>query len=251
MPRTSFTPTTAQWKRIVRQTAHNGYGAIYWWVVARDANGALRASRARRLVKLHEAVSTTIFWIGEPASADNGFIANDDSAWDECWKERYGGIDDPVNRNGFFPAGFTPHDNPFYVALPYNDLDSNGDRRWNLASVVPWAKIATLPVTDSAVKNRWVKIIAGDADLLRAMGGRRPVQRERLALRVRTGAGRAIPSTAAPVSMSRPPCVTACRSPTASPRPTGASSRRPRCPHGPWTTIVTTSQLNFDPPSCP
>src|SRR5262249_8895748 len=149
------------WKRILRQAVHNGYGAIYWWVEARDGNGTLRSSRARRLVKLHEAVSTTIFWIGEPASPDNGFIANDDSAWDECWKERYGGLDDPTNRNGFYPAGFTPNDNPFYVALPYDDLDSNGVPRWNLAAVVPWAKIASIPATDSAVKNHWVKIVSG------------------------------------------------------------------------------------------
>src|ERR1700687_3543790 len=128
---------------------------------AAGAGGRLRSSRARRLVKLHENVSTTIFWIGEPASAENAFIANNDSAWDQCWKERYGGIDDPVNRNGFNPAGFTPNDNPFYVALPFNDLDSNGDRKSTVSDVVPWAKIAVFPPTDSAVKNRWLKIVNG------------------------------------------------------------------------------------------
>jgi uncharacterized protein (TIGR01370 family) len=247
---TSFTPIAAQWKRIVRQAVHNGYGAVYWWVEARDANGALRSSRARRLVKLHEAVSTTIFWIGEPASADNGFIANDDSAWDECWKERYGGIDDPANRNGFYPPGFTPHDNPFYVALPYNDLDSNGAQRWNLASVVPWAKLADIPATDSVVKNHWVKIMAGantcyaqwedvgpfkENDSRYVFGLRRPRNR------INQHAG-----------LDVSPAVRDCLQIADGITPTNWRFVEPaEVPAGPWASIVTTSQLNFDPPSCP
>jgi len=247
---TGFTPTTAQWKRIVQQGAHNGYGAIYWWVQGRDASGALRSSRARRLVKLHEAVSTTIFWIGEAADADNGFIANDDSAWDECWKERYGGIDDPVNRNGYLPAAFTPNENPFYVALPYDDIDDNGDRRANVATVVPWAKIADIPPTDSAVKNRWVKITSGantcygqwedvgpfkENDFHYVFGLSRP----------RNGINQH-------AGLDVSPAMRDCLGLTDGITPTTwRFVEAAEVPAGPWTTTVTTSQLNFDPPSCP
>jgi cysteinyl-tRNA synthetase len=246
----SFTPTAAQWRRILRQAANNGYGAVYWWVDARDANGVWRASRARRVVRLHEAVSTTVFWIGEPASPDNGFIANDDSAWDECWKERYGGIDDPANRNGVYPAGFTPIDNPFYVALPYNDLDSSGNHRWNLAAVVPWAKIASIPATDSAVKNHWVKITSGantcyaqwedvgpfaEADARYVFGLSRP----RTPINGHAG-------------LDVSPAVRDCLHIADGITPTNwRFVDVAEVPAGPWTAIVTTSQLNFNPPSCP
>jgi hypothetical protein len=72
---------------------------------------------------------TTVFWVGETASADNGFIPNDKSAWDEKWQVHYGGEDARTARNGFLPATFTPLENPFYVALPYNDIDSKGLRK--------------------------------------------------------------------------------------------------------------------------
>ncbi|MEW8428763.1 MAG: hypothetical protein AB2615_03535, partial [Candidatus Thiodiazotropha sp.] len=63
---------------------------------------------------LHEEVSTTIFWVGEDASAENGYIANHDSAWDVRWMEHYGGVDSPDQRSGYYPAAFVPMENPFY-----------------------------------------------------------------------------------------------------------------------------------------
>ena len=35
-------------------------------------------------------------------------------------------IDHPSKRNGFFPAAFTPKQNPFYVALPFAEVDEDG-----------------------------------------------------------------------------------------------------------------------------
>ena len=35
-------------------------------------------------------------------------------------------IDDPDARDGCRPAGFEPQMNPFYVALPYNDMAHGG-----------------------------------------------------------------------------------------------------------------------------
>jgi cysteinyl-tRNA synthetase, unknown class len=224
MTGTTYTPDRRTWKKLVRLARNNGYGAIYWWVVARDAANAQRASRARRLVKLHEAVSITIFWIGEPASADNGFIPNDDSAWDECWKEHYGGIDDPAQRNGFLPAGFVPAENPFYAALPYNDRDANGDRKANVPELIPWAKTAPLAATDSAVKNRWLTIVSPTATCYAQWEDVGPFREDDARYSSAT-AGPATQSTITLVWTSRRRSVTASASPTASRRRAGASSR--------------------------
>jgi endo-alpha-1,4-polygalactosaminidase (GH114 family) len=110
---------------------------------------------------LHTAVTSTIFWIGEEAGASNGGIANLSSAWDEHWTARYGGVDTPDRRAGYRPAGFRPRENPFYVALPFNDFDENGRRRENLAEWIPWYAPG-LPEDLSYCKNRWVEITKGD-----------------------------------------------------------------------------------------
>lgn len=96
----------------------------------------------------------TVFWVGEGEDADNGYISNVPSAWDEQWMTHYGGVDAEDNRCGFQPCAFEPKENPFYVALPYNDLDDNGNRKAN-ASRIPWND----PNADSSVlKNRWIEV---------------------------------------------------------------------------------------------
>lgn len=107
---------------------------------------------------LHQNITTTIFWIGEGASSENGYIANDTSAWDENWMNHFGGKDDPKNRHGYFPVAFTPQENPFYFALPYNDFE-NGKRRSDAQTLIPWAKEKNWLPLESMCKNRWIKII--------------------------------------------------------------------------------------------
>jgi hypothetical protein len=107
-----------------------------------------------------------MFYIGEPGDASNGHIPNASSAWDELWQTHYGGVDDPAVRSAdpshpYWPA-FTPLENPFYIALPYNDFDRNGRRRRNFRTVIPWAATAVYADNESAVKNSWVKIIASN-----------------------------------------------------------------------------------------
>ncbi|APT75920.1 hypothetical protein LN42_05650 [Marinitoga sp. 1137] len=111
---------------------------------------------------LHKDITVTIFWVGEDASEENGYITNTPSAWDEKWTEHYGGIDDPDNRNGYYPAGFIPKENPFYFALPYNDFDENGNRKKEAYEIIPWAKEKKWGNLESMCKNRWIKIIKGD-----------------------------------------------------------------------------------------
>lgn len=96
----------------------------------------------------------TVFWVGEHATPDNGFISNVRGAWDENWVASYGGVDEPNARCGFLPCAFRPKENPFYVALPYDDMTDEGTRKRS-ASVIPWNRPEAKA---SVLKNRWVAV---------------------------------------------------------------------------------------------
>ena len=103
----------------------------------------------------HLAIVSTVFWVGE-----TGRNSNIRSAWDKNWVASYGGIDDPVRRRGFEPAGFRPLENPFYAALPYCDLE-DGRLKPKASKVVPWF-ISTFRGPDKSVcKGRWIEIRHG------------------------------------------------------------------------------------------
>lgn len=110
---------------------------------------------------LHQNISCTFFWAGEEAGDDNKNISNLPSAWDEDWVKHFGGVDKPNRRNGFMPAKFTPKENPFYFALPYNDFDKKGNRKPEIFSLADWAKEKKLGTGESYCKNQWIKIIKG------------------------------------------------------------------------------------------
>lgn len=97
---------------------------------------------------------TTPFWIGEDASEDNHWISNHHTAWDEAAVEHFGGVDTRYERNGHYPVGFTPLENPFYFALPFSDYDREG-RKSNL-SFIPWYE--KLDKEKSLIKNKWIVV---------------------------------------------------------------------------------------------
>ena len=107
---------------------------------------------------VHTNVNTTVFWVGEDAGPDNGYISNSPSAWQDDWKGHFGGVDDPRHRSGYRPAGFTPKENPFYFALPYADYDSRGRLKKNVTRA-PWYDPANPPKPgQSIIKNSWIKV---------------------------------------------------------------------------------------------
>jgi hypothetical protein len=110
---------------------------------------------------LHENITVTIFWIGEEAKEENGWVPNTKSAWDDKWQDHFGGVDDPGNRNGYYPAGFTPNQNPFYFAMPYNDFNGSG-RKAEVYDIIPWADSEDWAEFDSMCKNQWIKVTKGD-----------------------------------------------------------------------------------------
>jgi hypothetical protein len=69
----------------------------------------------------HRSIVTTVFWVGEGRTPISS-TTNGASAWDFHWVRSYGGFDDPVHRVGPCPRRFAATRNPFYVALPFNDL---------------------------------------------------------------------------------------------------------------------------------
>lgn len=108
------------------------------------------------------AIVTTIFWIGENPTANNP-VPNHASSWDKSWARNYGGYDNPNRscRRDYIPVAFTPRQNPFYCALPYNDKAREGHRS-EAARVVPWFNEAYRGPGISVCKDRWVAIRKGD-----------------------------------------------------------------------------------------
>jgi hypothetical protein len=107
-------------------------------------------------------IVTTVFWIGEAPSGNNP-VPNHSSSWDKDWAKSYGGFDDPnsARRSDYMPVKFTPRQNPFYCALPYNDKASTGHRP-EAPRVVPWFKEAYQGPGVSTCKGRWISIHKGN-----------------------------------------------------------------------------------------
>jgi hypothetical protein len=106
----------------------------------------------------HRQVRATVFWVGEPPDADNANITNVASSWTGNWVKAFGGVDSYDKRCGYNPCGFTPKENTFYFALPYNDRDNNGNLRpTSELQRIPWYSGAALE-GESLLKNRWIAV---------------------------------------------------------------------------------------------
>jgi hypothetical protein len=109
---------------------------------------------------LHENIITTVFWIGETPSNDNGQISNLETEWDPDPVKRLGYNDsiDLVRLPSGHPVGRTPSHNDFYVALPLGEFNESGPVAKQRASSY-WASEATkLTDDESLFKGRWVSV---------------------------------------------------------------------------------------------
>lgn len=141
-------------------------GRQLWDSVSRG--GALRG----RKYPWHLCLVATTFWVGEiydPAAADGSQVI---SAYDGWWYERFGGCDGVIEdgvcqteprtaENGFFPTSMTPKQNPFYLDLPFDDV--NNDAAFAQRGRIPWADdpgyAGNLENREfSYMKNRWVQL---------------------------------------------------------------------------------------------
>lgn len=119
----------------------------------------------------HTGIIATTFWVGEvfDASASDG--SQRISTYDSDWLGSYGGCDGiqvgeecrtetRTAEDDWFPSAMTPLENPFYLDLPFDDV--NDDEGFaTRGQVIPWAlDPAYAPLVDdpsaSLMKNRWV-----------------------------------------------------------------------------------------------
>lgn len=106
-------------------------------------------------------ITATIFWVGEEACRANP-VHNKSSSWDRNWVLSYGGVDSPRKRNGFAPKFFKPKMNPFYIALPYNDIAPKGvGHKTEAAKVIWWYEDDYVNRYRSVCKGRWIAIEYG------------------------------------------------------------------------------------------
>ena len=121
----------------------------------------------------HTGVVATTFWVGEifdPTAEDGSQVM---STYDSRWLEHYGGCDGIVSAGvceteprtadtAYFPRHMTPRENPFYLSLPFDDIN-NGAAFALRTSVIPWADPArAADPSVSFMKNRWVKLRFGE-----------------------------------------------------------------------------------------
>lgn len=167
-PTTSAAPSTARRETQVFRTPLGSTGPH-----ANDAPAPTPTrSGGMRAYPWHHDIVATTFWIGEvfEAGPDGSQVI---STYDDRWMEHYGGCDGVVSNgvcqtehrsaaNGYFPTRMVPKENPFYVDLPYDDVNdpiAAAER----ADVIPWAtdreNAAILADPDrSLMKDRWVEI---------------------------------------------------------------------------------------------
>jgi hypothetical protein len=110
-------------------------------------------------------VTATIFWCGEQPTARNP-TPNCMSSWDVKWMENFGGYDNPdpkqrvlnSSTGDFHPKDFVPKLNPFYIALPYNDLISWKEHKPEASKVIPWFSRVNPQPGKTVLKGRWIQI---------------------------------------------------------------------------------------------
>ena len=126
---------------------------------------------------MHTRIVATTFWVGEifdPSAPDGSQVS---STYDGHWLAHYGGCDGVLHgtvceteprsaRNGWFPTRMTPKENPFYLDVPFDDVN-DPTAFAERAQVVPWAHETGFAGHEqdpgfSYLKNRWVRLVKGN-----------------------------------------------------------------------------------------
>ncbi|MFC7338593.1 hypothetical protein ACFQY0_15465 [Haloferula chungangensis] len=126
------------------------------------------AQQSSQLYPWRQNITATVFWIGERPTQNNP-TPNHKSSWDQQWAINYGGYDDPDpnarhadhRTSEFRPKHFTPKLNPFYIALPYNDVAGWGRHKPEASRVIPWFRRMNPKPGKTVLKGRWVQIYHG------------------------------------------------------------------------------------------
>ena len=156
---TSVFSGSEDFDRFARKLRESALSSIEPRVVV-PTTSALRGISGRYPWKMN--IVTTIFWVGESATQNNP-VHNRSSSWDADWAYNFGGYDnpDPGQRRNFMPAAFVPNENPFYFALPYNDV-SGGRHKPEARTVIPWFAQVFERDGRSVCQNRWIAVRKGN-----------------------------------------------------------------------------------------
>jgi hypothetical protein len=109
-------------------------------------------------------IIATVFWVGE-LPTENNPTPNTKSSWDVNWTANFGGYDDPdptKRAPDYRPAAFVPKQNPFYVALPYNDCVDYNTTKEEASRLIPWFKQVFKQDGKSVCRDRWIAVRIGD-----------------------------------------------------------------------------------------
>ena len=123
----------------------------------------VRPRSTRTAFPWRKKIGATVFWVGEEPTERNP-TPNHKSSWDPKWEQNFGGFDDPDPKNrswDFRPKGFIPGQNPFYVALPYNDKATPVSHKESAKRMIPWFEKRYKGRTKSVCKGVWVAIRHG------------------------------------------------------------------------------------------
>lgn len=184
-----------RWAPVAVAVAATGCLVASLALTCRMAHGAADAPAAGRAYPVHTQIVSTTFWVGEIFDPDVPDGSQVCSTYDSQWAYHWSGVDkgkmpptaeacpgstvggcDGISNasgdtceteertasNGYFPTQADPQENPFYLDLPYDDLNDPigfADRCTN----IPWADdpgyAGHCDDSDfSYMKNRWVEI---------------------------------------------------------------------------------------------
>ena len=104
---------------------------------------AVAGSPLIALLRPRTGPAMTVPWVGEPSNAENTSPITR-AIGTRTGLASFGGLDHPRHRNNDWPAGFTPKENPFYVALPFGEL-GEGDRLKADAATFPGIGRGSIP----------------------------------------------------------------------------------------------------------
>lgn len=191
----------------------------------------------------YKSALATIFWVGEEADASNGYIPNHQSAWEASWEENFGGVDDPDDRCGYHPCSFTPRQNPFYFALPYNDLNKNGHRKQS-AQAIPWFQ--SRQHLKSILKNTWIEINYQNSTCYGQWQDVGPFESDDFDYVFGTQLPKNTQGVKAGIDLS--PALRDCLGMTTNTVVSWRFVETSQIPDGPWFNIITTNDVDWVPP---
>ncbi|PPG43293.1 hypothetical protein [Pseudoclavibacter sp. RFBA6] len=132
-----------------------------------------QSAEAKETYPWHTDIVATTFWVGEIFDAKAADGSQMHSTYDPDWYANYGGCDGVIVKNvcqtearsaakNYFPTRTVAKENPFYLDLPFddvNDATAAGLRQ----RVVPWASEKAYATAKrdpgfSLLKNRWVQL---------------------------------------------------------------------------------------------